>query len=363
MSTLLDALSDGSYDLQNKRDLSGDFSKKLLTYRDRIVSDYLKYKVNLSEAISKVAQRDSLNDDQIQRIIEEVNNQIYLIEYDKLKSSTTRDVEFDIASMQAVKKYMGGNDSDAENADDKKDDNKEVLKKSAFEKVKIDEWEKTASVNNDNAYADAPMYHYCDMSVENKVSRDSYMLRKIANTVKDKHDSLEKIASTANYKAYELGDAIINLERLGADTSNIVSSIVKVAGLTEKEFGVIKEAVTERTASLIEARYVPDTFSVNMDNVSVEKTASEKFSLGQFSKLASSTKCDSVVPKMELSTGKMIRGFDDISKLASEFKSTTEQLIKENDEYVAIREKCAGLGITNEMLEDIDFFQLSQVKK
>ena len=30
MATLLEALSNGTYDLQNKRDLSGDYAKKLI---------------------------------------------------------------------------------------------------------------------------------------------------------------------------------------------------------------------------------------------------------------------------------------------------------------------------------------------
>lgn len=365
MSTLLDALSDGSYDMQNKRDLSGDFSKKLLSYRDNVVSDYLKYKVNLSEAISKIARRDNLNDDQIQRIIEEVNNQIYLIEYDKLKSSTTRDVEFDIASMQGVKKHLNGEDTDSDKEQNSDENGKKnILKKSAFEQIKMDEWEKTASVHEENFYSDAPDYKYCDMSISDKVSRDEFMLRKIASTVNEKHSELERLTNSANYKAYELSDVFVNLERLGANTSEIVSSMIKTANISDKEFCILKEATDEKLQSLIELRYLPSNFSVNLDGVSVEKTASERFSLGSLSRSkTASINCEYEVPRMELSTGKMIRNFGDIVKLASEFKDTANQLIEKNREYVAIREKCAGYGITNEMIEDIDFFQLSQVKK
>ena len=60
MATLLDALKDCTYDLQNKRDVSGDFAKKLLSYRDKIVSDYLKYKITLNKAISELNPADSI---------------------------------------------------------------------------------------------------------------------------------------------------------------------------------------------------------------------------------------------------------------------------------------------------------------
>lgn len=364
MSTLLAALSDGSYDMQNKRDLSTNFSRKLLSYRDSIVSDYLKYKTNLSESISKIAKRDSLNDDQIQRIIEEVNNQIYLIEYDKNKMSANREVEFDIASMQGVKKYLNGtSDTDNKESENKEEENKQQrINKSAFETVKLDGLEKVAS-DNSSPFGEISRHKYCDMSAGTKISKDEFMLKKIAETVVSKKAELEKLANKADFKCYELADMVVSIERLGANTQDITSSMIKSANLTEKEYLLIKEAAEARAKHLIETRYLPDNFEINLGDISLDKTASEKFSLGAYSKLNNGLICDSPIPKMELSTGKSIQSFSDICKLASEFKQSLDSLVKENDVYVSMREKCAGYGITNEMIEDYDFFQLSQVRK
>ena len=76
---LLQALSEGSYDLQNNRDLSGDFAPKLMEYRSQIVDQYLHGNTDLNALIAKLATTHNLTDEQIKRVLEEVNNQVYLV--------------------------------------------------------------------------------------------------------------------------------------------------------------------------------------------------------------------------------------------------------------------------------------------
>ena len=357
MATLLDALSDGSYDLQNKRDLSGDFSKKLLNYRNIVVSEFLKYNIDLSKAIAKIANRESLNDDQIQRIVEEVNNQVYLVKYDQLKGKPDREVEFDLASKDKVKKIMKGEDvnSDSEPKEETTED--KVSLKTAFEREKFESMEKVASAENYDLFNGMISHSYGDLSIATRKTRDEFMMTKISEHIKEKECELNKIAKSLKNTASELGDTFVNLERLGSDAGEVLSTIIKHAGLNEKEVELIKEATADRINLLVERRYLPENFTVNLNDVNLEKKASEKFTLGKYSlNKTASVACDTAIPRICLSTNKVVSHIDDIVKLASEMKDYADELRAKNEEYVAIREKCAEQGISPDTIENAGFF-------
>lgn len=357
MATLLDALSDGSYDLQNKRDLSGDFSKKLLDYRNVIVSEFLKYNIDLSKAISKIAKRDGLNDDQIQRIVEEVNNQVYLVKYDKLKGRPDREVEFDLASTDKVKKLMKGEEVNSNSEPTEEVKEEKLSFKTAFEQEKMDSFEKVASAESYDLFNGVLTHSYGDLSINTRRTRDEFMMTKIANHINQKEDELNKIAKALKNTASELGDTFVNLERLGADTNEVMSAIIKSAELNEKEVELIKEATADRINTLVERRYLPEDFTVDFTNLNLEKKASEKFTLGKYSlNKTASVACDTTIPKICLSTNKVVGSIDDIVKLAGEMKNYANDLRAKNEEYIAIREKCAEQGIDSEDIEKASFF-------
>lgn len=357
MATLLDALSDGSYDLQNKRDLSGDFSKKLLDYRNVVVSEFLKYNIDLSKAISGIAKRENLNDDQIQRIVEEVNNQVYLVKYDQLKGKPDREVEFDLASKDKVKKLMKGEDVTNNSEPTEAVKKEEVSSKTAFEKDKMENMEKVASSESYDLFNGSLSHSYGDLSIATRKTRDEFMMTKIANNIKDREDELNKIAKCLKNTVNELGDTFVNLERLGSDTNEVLSAIIKSAELNDKEIDLIKEATADRINVLVERRYLPEDFTVNLNNVNLEKKASEKFTLGKYSlNKTASVVCDTNIPNICLSTNKVVGSIDDIVKLASDMKNYANTLRAKNDEYIAIREKCAESGIDSDTIENAGFF-------
>lgn len=344
MATLFDALSDCSFDLQNKRDLSGDFSRKLIAYRDRIVSEYLKTGADLSELISGVSKKENLNDDQIQRIIEEVNNQIYLIKYDKLKGSNEREVDFDIASLAKVKGEI--------KSETKKEDSGDKV---AFE---TDEtfFEKVASSEVTDLFSRNLEYTFGDLSLNSRNNIKDFYLKKVAENIKSREFEIEKIAQKVNHNISELAETFIHLERLNSNPSEIMSSLVKEAKVTDKCLDIIKESITDKIAGYVEKNYLPSTFIVNLDNLNLNKTASEKFNLGSFS---FNKTAEINIPTICLSTNKQISDFNGILKIASELKENTEDLKNKNDEYIICREKLASLGI-EKCLEDDFFFQNRQ---
>lgn len=332
MPTLLEALSDGSYDLNHKRDLSTDFSKKLMKYRDEIVNDYFKYNIPLNTLISKLAKRDNLNDDHIKRIVEEVNNQVYLVEYAKLKNENDRTVRFEIADFNKIK--AGTNQSDKKDGAKDKGDEKVAMEKVASETSKFNIFNGTT-------------YKIGGIQVLESTTKEEYMMSKIASTVHSKKEEVENIASSLEKKAAILGDTLIHLKKFGSDPTEVLSVISKHANLNQNEIALIKESAEGRVGIAKMKRIVGDNFELDLGDVILSKTANEKFGLGKFSKLNNSISCECNIPMMMVNDTTRVASIDDIVKMASEFKADSDMLGSSYVQYTEMIDKCAEAGITD----------------
>lgn len=360
MSTLFEALSSGSYDLQNKRDLSSDFARKLLEYRNTVVSEFLKFNIDLNKAIANIAKKENLNDDEIQRIIEEVNNQVYLIKYDKTKGSNVREVEFNIAYLQGVKNAMKGEYKGPESNGDEESKDKPSIK-TAFETKKLDTMEKVASFVGDNQsesgiFNGMLSHRYGSLGTESKYTRDEVAIAKISKIALEKEAELNDNIKQLKYKSGELADTFIQLERLGSEPKEVLATLVKYAGLNLNEVNIIKDSINDNLTMKKEAHILPSDFKVSFQDISLKKKASEKYTLGKYSlQKKASVVCDTNIPKIMLSSGRYISSIEDIMKLASEYKECVAGVEKSNEEYLAIREKCASIGIDADVIEDANY--------
>ena len=335
MANMFEALSDGSLDLQNKRDLSTDFARNLVKYRDSVVSDYLKYKIDLNTAISKIAKKENLNDDQIHRIVEEVNNQVYLAEYSRLKGSTEREVNFNLASINKVKELCGGKS-------EKTEKEASSLEGSEMEKVASEENKYQMNIFN------GPQFTYGSLAPNMKLSKEDFILNKIASKFKEKEEAMEKIAKNINLKGNILADTLVKLDRNGADSNAIFSKIARTLGLEDAEIDMVKEACVKRVEIMKENRMIPSNYEYNFE-LSTEKTASEIFTLGKFS-LNKTAGYEKVPPTLAMNNTH-IKTTADVEKIASEFHSLVSELKSERDAYTVIKEKCANSGVDIEELE------------
>lgn len=331
MPTLFEALSDGSYDLQNKRDLSSDFSRKLLVYRKEIVNNYTKAHTDLSKLIAQVAKKNNLNKDQISRIIEEVNNQVYLIEYDKLKNSVDKDVEFTIATLPSVLFFMKNTEKENKKPE-----------KVAFSPENFS-FEKVASYAEPNPFSGAYGHKFGDLSVAGP-SKSEILLKKIANKITSDEDNLEKISTEINAKAVEISESLVQFEKMGYSANEILNTVAKDAGFDENEYNLIKAASEDRVAGLIENKVLPSNFKINFE-MNFEKTAATKtrLSLGKYS-LAEKTASINL-PRICLSNNRPIRGYNDLLKIAEELHVLKDDFLKKNEELVSEKEKLASANI------------------
>jgi hypothetical protein len=342
MPSLLEALSDGSFDLLTKKDTSSDFSRKLQAYKDIIVSEYLKFNIDLNRAIAKIAEKNNLNDDQIQRIVEEVNNQVYLVKYNRMKNSPDRDVEFDIASVPKIKEIIG----------------KGEAKKSAYvsgEKSANNadgSLEKKASWETDEAteklnFLNYSTHEFAGLSPEIVRSKDSLLAEKIASVIKFKEkafkDATEKIAADT----YSVAEAFIKYDRFGLDTQNIFEEVCKEANIVKADQLMFKNAVIQKVAQMKEYKQLPQEYDLKLELCECEKTANE-FSLGKYSFIKEATETTQSNKNVPVVTTdrKVIKNVNDLISMAKNIQKDKDDTKKQVEELKAIKEKTANISMS-----------------
>lgn len=333
MSTLLEALSDGSFDMQNKRDLSTGFARNLTSLRDQVVNDYVKHKIDLNKSIYNLAKSKKLNDDQIKRIVEEVNNQVYLIEYSKMKEQPERHVTFDIAMFPKIKKMIDGNFEENES---NKNIQKSASELGSFEKVASDQ---TAgdSRNLFNSYN----VNRCSLKFESSEREDKFHLRKIAENIVNEGNAIEKIAKELDRNLNTMGMAMVKYTQLGLDSNSIFNEMCKKASVDEMTVGLIKEATKTRLDNLKEISPLPTNFNIELN---IEKKADEEFGLGKYSLSKIASRSNQSIPVI-IADKVSIKGMKDLVGMSSEISKIANEYLNRKTRYDEVLEKVAGLDL------------------
>jgi hypothetical protein len=325
MSSLLEALS-GAHPDSNKKELatlSGDFSRKVDTFRDSVVNSYLKFKTDLNKSIAEIAVRENLNDDQIQRIVEEVNNQVYLIKYNEMKGSPEREVRFDIASVPKIKSAI-------KDGDNHKPVNQRTAVKEASEGEagfeKKASWEDTDGGDSLN-FLNYSSYEVGGLNPEVASNRKAFlerkMLEKVAGLESERDALTEKIATDI----YTIAEALVKYDRANADVQSIYGDLCKQASLRSADQSAIRDAVIQKVAQMKEYRLVPSEYDLNLNFVDIDKVDNE-FSLGQYSLIKKAneiTQSNSNIPVI-VTDEKTIRSVQDIIDLAGDVTANKQKL-------------------------------------
>jgi hypothetical protein len=313
MSTLLDALKNGDFGIGGKiaSDFDDSFANKVPVYRDAVVNDYFRYNTDLNQSIAKIAVKDNLNDDQIQRIIEEVNNQVYLIKYNQMKSSPDREVEFNLASLPQIKDCFKSTDLISNKAAEQNSNGESIEKKAGWS-----DGGKEDKINflNYNAYDTVSLsVEMCSKEQIEKKANE----KKMERLNKECSESLKKCAG----EFYEIADAMIKLDRHNMDTQDIFAQLCKQANLMKLDQLTIKNAITQKVAQLKDYRKISDGYDFNVDLVNIEKAANE-FSLGEYSFLDKQVKTasNSDMPIIVTDGNRVIKNVSDLVKLAMDAK-------------------------------------------
>lgn len=338
MPTLLEALSDGSFDMQNKRDLSSDFAKNLTILRDQVVNDYVKHKIDLSKSISNLAKSKNLNDDQIKRVIEEVNNQVYLIEYSKLKEQPERHVTFDIATFPKVKSILDGTYKERES--DLKIQ-KSASEYGSFEKVASDE-----SLGDSRNMFNSYNVNSCVLKIEAGEDESKIYMQKIANTISDQYSVLEKISTELDRNLAIAGVALIKYTQLGYDANEIYNKACDKASLSDINSELIKHATEERLNDMRETCVIADDFNISLSR----NHSNDNFGLGEYSLLKKANEESYEIPTI-IADKVSLRNIDQLSDLFESIDKLAFEYSKKKEKYNDVLDKVASLGFDSVALD------------
>lgn len=349
MTSLLEALSAGFDTVGSKANVS-NFAKKLDSYKNMIVNEFLKYNISLNKLIAKVAKQENLNDDQIQRIVEEVNNQVYLIKYTQMKNSPEREVVFDLASLKGVKEEIDGVSTTVkpENGNDKTaHDNTGYIEKKAS-------WDNNVG-DKLNFLNYSAGYDCNSLSPDAMRSKKSIDIEKIALDIKTTNDqikySIDKVAQYSNV----IADTLIQYKKHGLNEQDIFDTICKEANCNSRDQLLIKKTADNRINVMKNNKELPSNFEFNIELTNTAKEA-EDFSLKQYSfakeagfQTASNQPVpivitDEAVVKNINDLIKTVEGLSQNSELAKQNMKAKDDMIKENNLTIDQAEKLAKAG-------------------
>jgi len=311
MPSLLEALSGGlSFSSPAVKD-SGSFALQLGLYKDSVVNDYNKYSTPLNESIAKIAKENSLNDNQIQRIVEEVNNQVYLVKYAQVKQYKEREVIFDLASLKVVKGILEGKEAI--------EDNDSIEKKAS--------WKEGDDLNFLN-------YNKCKLPGmrEDKIKPLSEIMgEKLAHEISEKNKNFDKALEKFAETTYDIAEALIKYDRFNKDPQEIFSHICKEASVNKYDQIMIKKAVTQKVNQLKEARYLPSDYKLELNIVDCAKE--DNFSLGEYSlnKRANVAQSNVELPVIETDSKKVIKNIQSLINMAEKMQEEKQKVINLNE--------------------------------
>lgn len=345
MPSLLEALSNG-FDTVGSKTVNGDFTRKLNIYRNKVVDDYMKYNIDLNKSIAKIAKNDNLNDDQIQRIVEEVNNQVYLIKYNQMKNSPDRDVVFDLASLKKIKEEVTGNTESVEknqaiNQEAGLNNNHSLEKKASWEDNSGD------MPNMFNSLS----YEFGSLSPELKRTKDNIKLEEAVTELQAIDQQINKYVEKVASSSHTVANALIQYSVHGLNAQNIFDEVCKRAECNPKTQLMIKTATENQIAIMKEAKTLPDNYELKLDFVDTVKESNE-FSLKQYSFMkeaefvTSSNQTLPVVITDEATIRNIVDLVQQVNDISTNTKAVKDNLHKKDD-------LIKSAGITEDQAEKI----------
>lgn len=294
----------------------GPYAKKLAEMKNIVIDKYKKG-IGLNESIAQLATERQLNQEQIKRLLEEANQEVYLIEYAKLKHKVVRDVKFEIASLSKIKDLMNPEDSkkieqEGGNAMQRKpfgvrEDKPQGIAKRAFEEdapsVKFDCFNYTAYETGSmmpDAYKD--------------VDPTKFAKEKIAKELDEIDVKIEKLASDVCDTYNELASNFIEIGRHNNNTvmRNAYIQMCKEASFDLGKQKALNDIFDERLQMAKKAGYVNPNDDLSLDLIVDYSKPNERFDLGKYS-LSKIAEEDTVVINPNKTTMKKI---NDLVKLA-----------------------------------------------
>lgn len=314
-----------SFSLPSKA--KGPYAKTLSEMKNIVIDKY-KQGIGLNESIAQIATDRQLNQEQIKRLLEEANQEVYLLEYNKLKNKVVRDVKFEIASLSKIKDLMNPQDSkrieeggnNVQKPFGVKENRPQGIAKRAFEEdspsVKFDCFNYTAYETGSmmpDAYKD--------------VDPTMFTKEKIAKQIQEIDSNIEKLAHDVCDTYSKLAAEFIDIGRHNNNTvmRNAYIQMCKEASFDLGKQKALNDIFDERLKMAKQAGYINPCEDLSLDLIVDYSKPNEKFDLGKYS-LSKIAEEDTVVINPNKTTMKKI---NDLVKLADKVQKQQNKLNSE----------------------------------
>jgi hypothetical protein len=278
----------------------GDFETKLKVHRNQVVDSFCRYNEDMNNSIAKIATDAGFNDEQIARLVQQSNVQVYLIKYAQTKDQNIRRVEFDLADADMVKKLMG-RETEAKKIAVAALTDEQGLQKVASEFM--------GSSNISQLFAQKISEPAMGSRVLEKIAHDRSMKTRMVKEASDLQASMEKVANRLLTQAELFGEAIIKYAyEHNYNPSEILACTFNDSGLEKDTKLFLIDKIQNMVQLKKEASLMSQKFNMMLKIATKEKGVSQ--------------------PKLPAITAKdkSINGVDDLVSIARKVQEETKRL-------------------------------------
>jgi hypothetical protein len=309
MSSLLKSLAGDTKKIEKISEDNGEFPIKLHSYKDKVVTDYTRYNVDLNVGIAKIASADDLNDNQIARVIEEVNNSVYLLKYAQLRHSPEREVIFDLAALPTVKDIINNGEQ------------------------KVASTEKKANQDSLN-FLNYSSHEMGNLVPEKRKDIKEIVAEKLASESKaldiECKSSLDKVARSI----YTVAEAFVKYDRSYMNAQDIFGTMCKEAQVTKGEQILYKKAIDQKVSQMKEAKLLPNDYALDLQLVDMNEK--NEFSLGNYSMMKTASHSKKETP-IVTDNGTVIKNVQDLITMANDIKDQRSHAINLDNKKKKLR--------------------------
>lgn len=303
----------------------GAYMTKITALKDTVIKNFYQRGIGLNESIANIATNEWLNHDQLSRLIEEVNCDVYLEEYSKTKNNSVRDVKFEIASMTKIKDLMNPQDSqELENTQDdpklkqNKGGGKGIMKKAFEENFEGD----ALNAFNYTAFETCGLAPEADKDIDPKI----FELKKTAKAIEETDKNIEKIANELYEDYCNIANALIKTAQHNGNVQSVFEKICKEAQFERNYQEAVIDIFTEKVANYKSLGYIAPSASIELSLVE-DITPDRDFSLGIHSL---SKKASEEIPTLVTNKG-IIKDVNNLINIANKIEDKQKKLQSEQE--------------------------------
>lgn len=282
------------------------FRKRIVSLADEVSNRFVKNGDNLNDVIAEVAKRESFNQLQVQRLVEEANTIAYNKKYSEIKKERDRRISFELAELSKVLEIMGPD------APEKIDNPNWVSGKSG-----------EGNINKEASTIETSYLYNLNSRIDD--SRNRLLEKKASAERKQLEKEFKQLQTQIKSDVFKVANSLVMTERLhkvANETFNTMLSDIQLDdGLIE---GIQKKAceISERLVSL--GRAVP-SFNVSLEVNPTEKVANVllgEYSLIKQAEESIKAKEPKIAPTADVSQ------YQQLIELAKSIQQNQEQSLK-----------------------------------